>query len=959
MLKTISKINDKKINIAVKYSIIFIITFLLTFGYFFVNKKSFVWHLDGLVQHNLALSYYGSWLREIAKNIFIEHSFAIPMWNFGIGFGGDVITTLNYYVLGEPINLLSAFVMPEYTEYLYGFLIILRLYLSGLFFIYYCKIMNKNNNGVIVVAIAYVFTSYTMFAAVRHPFFVIPMMFFPLLLTGVEKILKNRKPYHFILIIVLSAVSNFYFFYMMAFLTVIYTIIRCGYLYKKDIRKIIKKLLQMLLYAVIAVMISALIFLPVVTFFLGDNRHSVGYDISFLYDIKYYQELFSSLISMQSNNTWTFMGYTPVALLGIFFAFKRKNIQHCLFFAIGIFMLCIPFIGSFMNGMSYISNRWLWAFALLCSFLIVEYWNNIISISIKNAKPILCFLLVYFAVLFFMENARSLNAMIELILLFLLVTGLLILNYDKNRGKKEKELLTVLTVVAGIAVNAYFLYSFTQENYVSEFIDSGQVYKTYQQSESYDIKKKVKDDSFFRFSSSGKDYDSTEDSSYYKITNLPLVNDIEDNDILLDYCDNSSLLFGVNGIGFYWSLGNSNISDYLLKTEAREYPTFMYHGLDDRAGLLSLSGVKYYIAEKKDKLAVPYGFKKIDTFNKPVPYKYVIKDNVSYPATYNLYENIFDLPLGYTYDKFISESEIEKDSGIEKEEAMLQAAVLEDKNKNIKNASLKNSNTKQKYTVECYDGVDYKNKKFIVSKKNAGVVIHFNDVENGELYACMKGMKFQAANPLKTFENNLDYLSAAHHNYLKNLYQYWEEPTSAALTFSDDKMSKRLLQMTDVDGLYNGKTDYVVNLGYSRNKRDYIVIHFNRIGTYSFKEFNFVKRSYENYAAYIEHLKEDILTDVRVKNNTVSGTIDLKKKKMLVLSIPYGNGWKAYVDGKEQNIEKVNYMYSGIFLEAGKHKIQMKYCTPGIKTGAVFSGIGILILIAMAAVDFLKSKNKQ
>ena len=99
MLKTISKINDKKINIAVKYSIIFIITFLLTFGYFFVNKKSFVWHLDGLVQHNLALSYYGSWLREIAKNIFIEHSFAIPMWNFGIGFGGDVITTLNYYVL--------------------------------------------------------------------------------------------------------------------------------------------------------------------------------------------------------------------------------------------------------------------------------------------------------------------------------------------------------------------------------------------------------------------------------------------------------------------------------------------------------------------------------------------------------------------------------------------------------------------------------------------------------------------------------------------------------------------------------------------------------------------------------------------------------------------------------------------------------------------------------------------
>lgn len=959
MLKEVWKINYKKMNNVTKYSIMFIITFIVTFGYFFINKKSFVWHLDGLVQHNMALSYYGSWLRQIVKNIFINHTFTIPMWNFGIGYGSDIITTLNYYVLGEPINLLSVFVVPKYTEYLYGFLIIVRLYLSGLFFMQYCKIMGKKNNGVAVGAIAYVFTAYTLFAAIRHPFFVVPMMFFPLLLTGVEKILKDRKPYQFILVVVLSAISNFYFFYMMVFLTIIYAVVRCAFLYKKDVWQSVKKLLYMLACAVMAILISAVIFLPIITFFLGDNRHAVGYDISLLYDLKYYQQLFSGLLSVQLNSTWTFMGYTPIVLLGIFFAFRKKNIQHCLFFLIGILMLCIPFVGSFMNGLSYISNRWLWAFALLCSFLIVEYWEDIIDISINNIKFIFLFLMTWCTVLFFMENARSLNAIIELLLVLLLVMALVILNHDKEGVRKKKELVIALTVIIGIAVNGFYLYSFSGANYVSEFIDSGQVYKTYQQSPSYDIKKNVKDDSFFRFGSTGKEYDTNMESSLYKITNLPLVDDIEESDITLEYCDNSSLLFGMKGIGFYWSLGNANISDYLLKTEAREYPTYMYHGIDDRAGLLSLSSVKYYIGEKGDELSIPYGFKKIDNFKKQVPYRYVTKGKASYPTTYNLYENKYYLPFGYTYDKFILESEIEKKSGIDKEEAMLQAAVLEEGNESVlQKALLKNSHIKQDYTVECYDGIEYKNNKFVVTKENAGVVIHFDDVENVELYASIKGMEFQSKNPLSTYKKNKDFLSTAQHNYLKEMYQYWEEPSSVALTFKDDKITKRLLQLSDVDGLYNGKKDYVVNLGYSKNKRNYIVINFSRVGTYSFKEFNIVKRSYDNYEENINQLKEDVLSDIVMDANTVEGTIHLDKKKMLVLSIPYGDGWKAYVDGKESTIEKVNYMYSGLLLEEGSHEIKLEYCTPGIKAGAVASGIGILCLLAMIVMDLLKSKKR-
>ena len=108
-------LENKRFGVIAKYSLLFVIAAIVTFGYFVVNKKSFVWHLDGLEQHNLALSYYGSWLRQIVKNIFVEHTFTVPMWNFSIGYGADIITTLNYYVLGEPLNLLSIFVTPKYT----------------------------------------------------------------------------------------------------------------------------------------------------------------------------------------------------------------------------------------------------------------------------------------------------------------------------------------------------------------------------------------------------------------------------------------------------------------------------------------------------------------------------------------------------------------------------------------------------------------------------------------------------------------------------------------------------------------------------------------------------------------------------------------------------------------------------------------------------------------------------
>lgn len=957
------RMKDLKLSLVSKYSLMFILASILTFGYFVVNDKSFIWHLDGYAQHNVALTYYGTWLRDISKNILINHTFSVPMWDFGIGYGGDIITTLNYYVLGEPLNLLSVFVAPQYTEYLYAFLIILRLYLAGLFFIQFCKIMGKTGNAVIAGALVYVFTGYTMWAAVRHPFFILPIMFFPLMLTGVEKVLKDRKPYHFILAIVLCAISNFYFFYMITVLTVIYTFVRCIFLHKKNIKKTFVKLGSMLLYAIVAITISAVIFLPVIILFLGDNRNDVNNSIPILYDLQYYQKLFSTFISSDSSGYWNHMGYSPVVILGIFFMFKKRGIQQKVFFIIGILFMLFPIAGSFMNGFSYVSNRWIWAFAMFCAFIFVKYWSEIISINKNNIKHLMIVLGIYSGLICLMQNTRIENVLIELLILLFLVMVLSQLNQNQKVSVYKLEAVVILSVICSIAINSLYIYSISEKNYISEFIDRGKVYEIYKTSQSSDIKKYIKDESFFRFSSSGEEYDDINNSTAKEILSQGLAGDYKSDRQKLDFCDNAAMLFDVKGIGFYWSLGNKNVSDYLLRMDAREYSTFIYHGIDDRAGLLSLSSVKYYISEKGNDNVVPYGFRKYKTINKSVPYsvrsKKITKYNKRKSKTeYNIYVNDFALPLGYTYDKTVTEKELEKYTGIEKEQAMLQAAIVE-KKEVMNRSSLSNFKGKElDYRIICGSGVEYKKNRFVVTDKNADVFIEFNSEKNNGLYAYIQNLKFTPGNPLYQFEDQLSSFSTAEQNYLKNQYRNWKEGTSVSILFNCNGVYKNLTQYSNNQSYYNGKKNYVVNLGYSKEGRYRLQLSFEHRGFYSFDKLSLVDFSYENYKKNINHLKENALTEVSQQSNSINGKITLQQKKLLCLTIPYNDGWKIYVDGKESNLLKVNYMYSGVYLNPGKHDIRLEYCTPGLKLGICISGIGILIFMGIIVFQYKIDKRK-
>ena len=70
----------------------------------------------------------------------------------------------------------------------------------------------KQNNKIAVItgALLYAFSMYILVMGFHHPFFINPLIYFPLLLIGIERILEEKSPIFFILMVFICTISNFY-----------------------------------------------------------------------------------------------------------------------------------------------------------------------------------------------------------------------------------------------------------------------------------------------------------------------------------------------------------------------------------------------------------------------------------------------------------------------------------------------------------------------------------------------------------------------------------------------------------------------------------------------------------------------------------------------------------------------------------------------------------------------------
>lgn len=872
--------NGKRTYFAV-YTIVFAIIMAVGLAVFIANGKSLIWREDGFRQHYVALAYFGKWGRDIIRNVLVNHVFEIPLWDFHIGYGSDILTTLHYYVIGDPLNLLSVFVPSAYTEYLYGMLIVIRLYLAGVSFSLYCFEMKKSGEAALAGALTYVFCSYMLYGVYRHPFFINPMICLPLLLIGAERIFRKEKAALFTIMTFLSAVSNFYFFYMIVFAVCFYALVRFFTLeHENPGKELAATLLKFAGYASIGVCMAAVILLPVILQFLETSRMDVSQQNDFFYSADWYRRFFAYFIAPRKLGEWTNLGFTVPAALAVLVLFGKRKRHRALklSFLILTGMLWLPFFGKALNGFSYVSNRWGWIYAGLVSYILVCMWEDLIRM--KHVSGMFVFVGgVIYAVHFFRTGMKAAENIAGGLFLagLILVCLLPRLNIKEKRAKLASGLLFCI-LFCHICLNWYMLFSGIGIHKASEAVDSGMALRKVMNSAPYAVEHYTeREDGFFRF-----EMDSFETA-------------------------NTAALAGVNGIQYFFSLENPNISEYLRGMELNRYRAFNYRDLDHRTFLDALAGVKYYA--QKDADVFPFGYELKDTV--------ILSEN-----GYHIYENQYALPLGYTYDSRIDPEDYKNMESIQRQEALLQGVVLEDAEddaaiRNISECRPAFTSETADYTLSCGEGVERQpDGSFAVNKKHGIVELAFSGMEKCETYLSLRGAQMDTGNP-DDDEFILDILGDASRNTLRyNTLRH---------------------KYTD------GQEDFLVNLGYRDEAGSVIRIRFPAKGVYRFDDIKIICQPMERYPEQIAALKRETLKQEEIGVNSVKGTISLKEDKILCLSIPYSKGFRAVVDGKKEPLLKANVMYMALPLSAGEHTVELHYRTPGLYPGIWISCMGFLL----------------
>jgi hypothetical protein len=106
----------------------------------------------------------------------------------------------------------------------------------------------------------------------------------------------------------------------------------------------------------------------------------------------------------------------------------------------------------------------------------------------------------------------------------------------------------------------------------------------------------------------------------------------------------------------------------------------------------------------------------------------------------------------------------------------------------------------------------------------------------------------------------------------------------------------------------------------------------------------------------------DYIKQTQFDNDVITYESNTKGSRVAVFSEVYYKDWYAYIDNKPVDFFKTNYVLRGMYIPAGKHKIDFKFEPPVYYTGRKISTAAswfiILLLLALLSKSFMQSKNK-
>lgn len=366
-----------KSNLKNRLWILLSITAVMIIGFFpyYSSGKSLIWETDGIGQYYPAFLYIGQWLRETISTL-LHGSFSIRFFDLQIGMGEDIIGCLNYYGFGDPLNLLAVFANKQNGPYMYTFMYFLRLFLAGGSFLLYCRYMHLSRRTGALVMLAYVFHGFSLVGGARYSEFLSPMIWFPLMLLGTERLLRENKKGTLVFAIWFGAMCGFYFLYITSLGWAIYSLVRAYEYSRSDLLRLCRLLLLGLICYITALCLAAPFFLPSVYAFLRSSRGS-SHPIAQLLNYKNWLPsrnnlllFIKGILTESSISYWTCIPAVEWILLLATFVLKpcrRKKYIVCILLGVLVWTMPVTSIVLSAFGRRYFR----WEFMLQFFFCII------------------------------------------------------------------------------------------------------------------------------------------------------------------------------------------------------------------------------------------------------------------------------------------------------------------------------------------------------------------------------------------------------------------------------------------------------------------------------------------------------------------------------------------------------------------------------------------------------------
>ena len=785
----------------------------------------------------------------------------------------------------HPLDFIAAIIPGKYTEAAYEFLVIFRIYLAGLSFSAFCFYWKKKENAVLMGSMIYLFSGYVLNLGLRHPTFNAPLIILPLFLVGADLVIRGKNGLLFSFMTGLGFISNYYFMYMCSIAMACYVVLRFFGVYKeKRIKNFFCMGIRLVLYYLLGIGTVAVVLIPTLMRLTTSARLVTTYDDSWL--------VFENV---ERYYKWFITLITPYRSVGY-----STYLNYAVMVVPALVFLFVRKMREHLSLKIAVLLEIVGILLPVCGYIMSGFSN-------VNYRWIFVFsLTVSYVCVIMAENIHTLSKkqIWALGIVTVLYCGLVHIfkveeDIDLYWIAGAVELVVCVLLILGLrwkkvsrkvwerVLIGIVCCSCIISGHYTFSEEYGDVVSDYMDSDStWDYFTQA------RF----KRFNKIKDDSFYRVD----TNTVESGK------ENMSIILGYNGISMYNSIINANIIEYLLDQESPGInAVHRLFSMDGRAASEALANVKYYMAPVEETGEVPYGF--------------VLNEEFS-GTNYLIYENQYPLSFGYSYDQYISEEDYNELTALEKQQIMMEAVVVSEDTEVSGLESVTNGND-EIITVPLElptNGTNIKVTKtgYKVEEVGGSFTISYEKKPGYETYLRFKGL--------------------------------YMDVDAAGVIITSPRISKSIT-LRGEDRTYTlGRTNYLVNLGYNEESgTEEINIQFNASKKFQLEGIEICYVSQENHISNIEKLNEEALQEVEMGINTVSGKVNLSKERFMVFSIPYSDGWTAYVDGEEAELSRANVMYMGIMLEAGEHEIRLEYCTPGVKTGAVITVVSDVILIGL------------